>query len=364
MNFIKILKSFKKNSILLYFRSDSWACPEQRSSKFSQNVIVYKYLIARKISDSTLKARLMDHMSTGYQYLISHYSSAIFKLWNRIENQLWMTAYAMKILGQAKTVLSIDMTTYIRNGLEYLKGMQGQNGGYEGHNSISETSFTSKIKQQGITMTAFVMIAFLENSDMKGSYQDVIDRGLNYISTNVANTNDNYANAISAYAFALADRTEDAKKLLQTLNNHAISENNMKHWVDRQSGSKAANVEITSYVLLTYAKLNNLLDAVAIESWLLNNRNGQGGFESTFCTVLGLQALAEIGKFEQDSRFNAHIQFQSDLGETFNFPLNFYNFPQYQEAFFQPKTRAVTVSANKTDGKIYFLNKPTKNCSI
>lgn len=50
---------------------------------------------------------------------------------------------------------------------------------------------------------------------------------------------------------------------------------------------------MTAYGLLALLEAGHITDGLPVLRWLLNQRNDQGGFQSTQDTVVGLQALAK-----------------------------------------------------------------------
>ena len=72
-------------------------------------------------------------------------------------------------------------------------------------------------------------------------------------------------------------------------------------WWYRQS--RAHNVEMTSYALLTYTHKQRTVDGAKIVSWMAKQRNSQGGFRST-------QVSCNIKDF-----YKTNIHFTGVLGE-------------------------------------------------
>ena len=124
---------------------------------------------------------------------------------------------------------------------------------------------------------------------------------------------DLYTRALTAYALALAGRSNDSRSHLDWLVTRAQTNNSLLWWQKpgnfkifgdppivsnfnlfyyRTGSGPALNVEMTSYVLLTLVKLGSnqdLLKARSIVRWLSKQRNSEGGFVSTQDTVVALQ---------------------------------------------------------------------------
>ena len=52
-------------------------------------------------------------------------------------------------------------------------------------------------------------------------------------------------------------------------------------WKPPNVQAKTRNIEATSYVLLTYATINNVTSGLQVIKWLVKQRNPNGGFGST-----------------------------------------------------------------------------------
>lgn len=82
----------------------------------------------------------------------------------------------------------------------------------------------------------------------------------------------------------------------------------------------SAEVEMTSYALLTYTLLGDVASALPVVKWLSQQRNALGGFSSTQDTCVALQALAEYAILSYVGGVNLTISLAStnlDYQETF-----------------------------------------------
>jgi len=52
-------------------------------------------------------------------------------------------------------------------------------------------------------------------------------------------------------------------------------------WSPPYTQARAVNIEMTSYVLLTYCQLKDLSMSLPIAKWIVAQRNANGGFAST-----------------------------------------------------------------------------------
>jgi CD109 antigen len=129
---------------------------------------------------------------------------------------------------------------------------------------------------------------FLTQS-IEGRYRNVIYKGVDYVVRNMQNLEDNYALSICTYVLSLA-RNAYEDEAFRLLDSRATFEDGKKWWSkpvpkdDKNpwySLSRSADVEMTSYALLTYLRRDQLSDATSIMKWLVKQRNVEGGFSST-----------------------------------------------------------------------------------
>lgn len=95
----------------------------------------------------------------------------------------------------------------IIEGLQWLSNNQANNGsfpevGYVSHSDIQGGS------SKGLALTAYTLIAFLENQKATPVYRNTINRAVEYLVRNLPGVEDPYAIAICSYALHLADHPE------------------------------------------------------------------------------------------------------------------------------------------------------------
>ncbi|KAK6976833.1 BgTEP2.p1, partial [Biomphalaria glabrata] len=154
-------------------------------------------------------------------------------------------------------------------------------------------------------------------------------KALAYVEQEVAKTDDLYILTMAAYAFQLAYSSQ-VQTVLNKLEQKATVKDGRKHWHqpdqpkttntwDYPNPTKAVDIEMTSYALLTYAARGNIVAGKSIMQWLTEQRNSNGGFSSTQDTVVALNALSEFAKQTYSNNFNVQITTQLNATSyTFN----------------------------------------------
>ena len=148
---------------------------------------------------------------------------------------------------------------------------------------------------------------------------ELIDQSLACLSLESGTPADPYTTALTAYALVLANRTNDARKKIDWLMDHAQRNNSLLWWhkiglffsnflsiqkwkklkslIEFKGSGPALSVEMTSYVLLSLVKLGSkkeMVESRSIVRWLSKQRNSGGGFISTQDTVVGLQVSIQL----------------------------------------------------------------------
>lgn len=213
-----------------------------------------------------------------------------FSIWSRQSKEpsdsIWLTAYVAKCFGKAKHLIAIQ-DQYLFEALDFLKRHQADNGTFPEYGLVSYYNLQSD-SSEGIPLTAFTVIAFLENRDYVDRFNETIPKALNYIDKNFAKLNNNYALSIATYALALGKHSS-AAAFLNELNDKALREgDSMMYWEKdmdtKKNSSKTAastKVEIAAYAILAHVKLGIAREAIPIVNWLISQRNSDGGFYST-----------------------------------------------------------------------------------
>ena len=154
-------------------------------------------------------------------------------------------------------------------------------------------------------MSAFIAVAFLENTDHADEFDETIQKILTFLNENVLKLHDNHAKAITAYAFALSKTKRDAAtEILDDLQKTSFRASDMVNIFKLKVGSDVLNflfslqmywkddiatirVEIASYALMAFVKMGRTNDAVEVMKWLITERQATGGFHTTTDTAIG-----------------------------------------------------------------------------
>jgi CD109 antigen len=307
-----------------------FGCGEQNMLNFVPNIVVLKYLKATQRETSTLEAKALRYMEQGYQrelnYKRDDHSFSAFGQ-SDSHGSTWLTAFVTKSFKQASSFIFID-STVIQNAIAFLNSKQTPSGAFAEHGEVHHKDMQGGAKDGGYGLTAYVLVALLENGVNNEMAVEYLENNLDSVS------NDSYSLAVATYALHLAksDKAPEALKMLEDL--QVQESDGGIHWSAKPNDETPAkqesikyfyqpppvDVEMTSYALLTYMTMNKTEKGLPIVRWLSGQRNANGGFSSTQDTVMALQALGAYA--EKAYSPNLSMEFFVESGnENHNFSI-------------------------------------------
>ncbi|CAD6999792.1 unnamed protein product [Ceratitis capitata] len=300
-----------------------YGCGEQNMVNFVPNILVLRYLEATSNDAPTVVEKAKKFLEIGYQRELTYkHDDGSYSAFGKSDRSgsTWLTAYVMRSFHQAMKYTDIDPKVIVE-GLDFLASKQAPNGSFPEYGKLFDSAH-----QNELGLTAFTLLAFLENVEHAAKYQAQIDNGLKYLLENIDQTDDQYSLSIAALALQLAKNPQGAAdKLLAKLQALAKEENNRKWWSKSNETTqtddiwrwrpRSNDVEITSYILLAILDKEGAENALPIIKWLIAQRNSNGGFSSTQDTVVGLQALISFAEKTGSGSGEMDIEFVSSGGE-------------------------------------------------
>ncbi|KFB45610.1 AGAP008364-PA-like protein [Anopheles sinensis] len=281
-----------------------YGCGEQNMLNFVPNIVVLDYLKATNKLTTNVEAKAKKFMEAGYQRELSYkHKDGSFSAFGESDasGSTWLTAFVARSFKQAANHITIDEAV-IDKSLEWLSDNQAPNGSFPEVGVVSHKDMQGG-SGSGVALTAYTLIAFLENINLVDKYKNTINKAIDYVYRNTESLDDTYALALAAYALQLADHSSKGF-ILSKLDAKATTDSDTKWWhkpipeADKKnpwySRPNSVNVEMSSYGLLAFLQAGLDTDALPIMKWLIAQRNDKGGFQSTQDTVVGLQALAKL----------------------------------------------------------------------
>ncbi|XP_005570122.3 pregnancy zone protein-like isoform X1 [Macaca fascicularis] len=295
-----------------------YGCGEQNMVLFVPNIYVLNYLNETRQLTEKIKAKATSYLISGYQRQLNYkHRDGSYSTFGdndgSSQGNTWLTAFVLKSFAQAQSYIFVEHS-HIRDALTWLSRRQKADGCFEGSGSLLNNAIKGGVNDE-LTLSAYITIALLEMP--LPATHTVVRSALSCLETAWSSTSEDqgslvYTKALLAYAFALAGNKVKRRELLESLNREAVKEEDSIHWqrpgklqeaktLYSQPRAPSAEVEMTSYVLLTYLTVQpapsseDLSVASRIVKWITNQQNPQGGFSSTQDTVVALQALSKYG---------------------------------------------------------------------
>ncbi|XP_071088369.1 CD109 antigen-like isoform X3 [Haliotis cracherodii] len=302
-------------------------CGEQTMLGLAPDVFVTNYLTATKQLTGDIEDKAIKYMESGYQRELTyqHKDGSFSAFGDRDPSgSMWLTAFVIKTFHQAKPYTFIDDDVLTR-AVDWMVARQKADGSFPEPGRVIHKDMTGG-SNKGASLTAYVLIALLENNDLVGNVQQRIHtattKALQFLENETPA--DDYSLAIITYALQLAGSTKTDTSFA-TLNSHAIVKDGFKYWHRPEvkttqsttkywrppSTKKAIDIEMTAYALLIFGEKNDFSGGLNIMKWLASQRNPHGGFSSTQDTVLALQALSEFAKMAYSNNFDIQVTVSS-----------------------------------------------------
>jgi CD109 antigen len=337
--------NFSNFSINFIFNSDSPAVTtNQKLSKFLPTVLVLKYLKTIGKLSPNKKAEGLRNLETSYQFIISKKLSGkdagAYKEWDDEVSSIETTALVAKFLNSAKEWIEVDDQNIVQ-ALAFLKGKQASDGKFV-NSQMSQEASDDKVGND-VSLSAFTVIAFLENKHYIDRHKQVINKALNFISGKINNIDDNHTLAIAAYALALG-KHEAAATFLEKLKSKAVHDGEKTFW--DQSGT-SSKIETAAYAILAFVEMGKAMTAKNILNWLLSQRSQTGGFSTHIDTVIGLQAVTEMARNLHSSEFNMNVYFLYEPDQVMGVFIDNYSAFELKSITI-PTREGVSVQANGT----------------
>ncbi|VVC42395.1 Alpha-2-macroglobulin, thiol-ester bond-forming,Alpha-macroglobulin, receptor-binding,Alpha-2- [Cinara cedri] len=283
-----------------------FGCGEQNMLNFVPNIVILDYLKNTRQLTTAVETKSLKYMETGYQQELTYRrSDGSFSAFGSADpsGSTWLTAYVVKSFRQAVPYIPIEEKV-IDDGLQWLSNNQANNGSFPEVGKVSHSAMQGG-SAKGLALTAYTLIAFLENQKGAPVYRNTINRAIDYLVRNLPGVEDPYALAICSYALHLADHPQKnvAFNLLE-LKATVVDEKKWWKRMDRPTDEKnpwikepnSVDVEMTAYALLTYLQRGLVEDGLPILHWLVSQQNEQGGFASSQDTVITLYALSQMAE--------------------------------------------------------------------
>ncbi|XP_049540006.1 CD109 antigen-like [Anopheles darlingi] len=266
-------------------------CGEQNMVKFVPNIVVLDYLIATGSKETAVINKAKGYLQTGYQNQMNYrQTDGSYGVWQHSGGSVFLTAFVAKSMQTAAKYIYVD-EHQVSRAYDWLSSKQQSTGKYVEVGSIAHQDMQGGLRQ-GLALTSYVMIAFLENEKQATRHRTVVERGLKYIADDLEWMTDSYDLAIATYALCLNNHFKKPRALEKLIGLSKEAANGTQRYWPRS----AHEIETTAYALLSFVEAGKYIDGVAVLRWLVNQRYTTGSFPRTQDTFVGLKALTKLSQ--------------------------------------------------------------------
>lgn len=139
-------------------------CGEQNMLNFVPNIVILNYLKATNQLSPAVETKAKQFMESGYQRELSYkHDDGSFSAFGKADTSgsTWLTAFVARAFRQAAIHIDVEEKV-IEMALEWLSGVQAPNGSFPEIGHVSHSDMQGGAGQ-GIALTAYTLISFLEN---------------------------------------------------------------------------------------------------------------------------------------------------------------------------------------------------------
>ncbi|XP_015775743.1 PREDICTED: C3 and PZP-like alpha-2-macroglobulin domain-containing protein 8 [Acropora digitifera] len=306
-----------------------YGCGEQNMVNFAPSIYIMKYLSSVEQLSESIENKAKNIMRTGYQRELTYKrNDGSYSAFGKkdSEGNMWLTAFVLRSFAQAQPFIFVDPAE-LRSIQSWITGKQQSDGCFPKLGTLFNKLLKGGVTTEA-TLTAFVTVSLLESG--MSPENEIIQAALNCLKSSFqSNLTDSYTLSLFAYTFTLA-KDPQSSVLFASLKEKAIIEGRLMHWENSKEISNsrfnesfwwnpylqapAADIEMTSYALMTYVLLaeddpSMIGEAMPIVRWLTKQRNALGGFASTQDTCVALQALSKYATKAYSNVTSLTVQF-------------------------------------------------------
>jgi hypothetical protein len=264
-------------------------CFEQASTANYPNVLTMQYMQEHDVANPAVTRRAKDLVKKGYVKLVGYECKQKGYEWfGGDPGHEALTAYGLMEFRDMARVYDVDREMIDRTA-RWLMDRRDGKGGFK-RNAKALDSFG---RAPDAITNAYITWALSESG------QPGIETEIKHVAQLASASDDPYLIALAAAGALNADEKDDGKKLLDKLAEAQAEDGHLegKQGSITRSGGQSLKVETTALAALAWLKAPAFAEqANRAVKWIIDSRQGSGGFGSTQATILALKALVEHSK--------------------------------------------------------------------
>ncbi|XP_009997244.1 PREDICTED: complement C5 [Chaetura pelagica] len=275
----------------------------------------------------TSRTQMRRKMKEGIVSILSFRNSDFsYSMWKNGQASTWLTAFALRILGQVNQYIILDQISVCNSLLWLIDNCQMPDGSFSEFSDYQPVKLQGTLpreaKEKSLYLTAFSIIGIEKSINICPTQRihDAKNKAGDYLMKNVGSAQSLFTMAITSYALALVDLNHHSARLaFSALKREASVIGDppiYRFWkdtfktVDQHTPSSvtAQMVETTAYALLTTLLRGDQNYANPIIKWLSEEQRYGGGFFSTQDTITALEALTEYSLLAKRLYLNMSVK--------------------------------------------------------
>ncbi|PWA16432.1 hypothetical protein CCH79_00004627, partial [Gambusia affinis] len=308
-------------------------CGEQNMVHFAPSIFVLQYLEKSGQDDEGIRNKALRSLMQGYEKQLSYQrDDGSFSAFGQSDT----SALVLRYFLQAQPYMQIDQTVLTKATAWLLKHQDSQ-GEFTEVGTLIHTEMRGGQNDSPVALTAYVLLAFLEDDTYSEMYADHVSLSLRYLERKVSSgIVSNYTLCLVAYALALG-KSSVLERVITELTTRADYRDDVMMWTisgglrSNSQQQHSTEIEMASYVLLVLFLRGSFLESIPLMKWLSTQRSYLGGFGTTQDTIVALQILSYYAAFSGANAINLTVDISSSLPSTESlFHINSTNYRVYQ----------------------------------
>jgi hypothetical protein len=284
-----------------------YGCGEQTISSTYPSLLVVRYLKDEK-QDSPIALKARKYLEAGYQRLLGYQSpDGGFTYWGQGESNLALTAYALRFLNDAATVMQVDAEV-VQKTRQWLLNQQLKDGSWPVYNGNKE-----KDLRQTAMLTALVTRSLAPTESPNTATPSPLAKAFDYLEAQASGIDEPYLIASYSLSSSIVGATPRVEKANARLRALAHAEGPRTYWsletnTPFYGWGLAGQVETTALVVQALARQLNDSDQEkrTLQSrgllFLLHNQDRYGVWYSTQATINVLDAMLSLMSLKRSDK--------------------------------------------------------------
>ncbi|KAK8756775.1 hypothetical protein V5799_000522 [Amblyomma americanum] len=276
-------------------------CGEQTMIGLAPTLYAYEYLKTASRISPVDEDRALGFISSGYQRILNFRKpDGSFAVWNHYRSSLWLTAFVVRTLCEARKSILIDEKV-VTSGLRYILTQQKQDGSFHDISNLIHGDLLGGVNGP-VPLTAYTLLT-LQECDREGvqvaGLTESFAKATGFIEGQLNPNTSPYVLSLAAYALSLG-KSPAKNDTLRRLG--GIFQRGNEGGLYVSAGSEPLSVQATSYALMALLNAGESRDDItAMVQWLNLRMNPSGSLRSSQDTVVALQALSKYALYARDA---------------------------------------------------------------